>query len=42
MARREEYRLRIIDSGRNYKDSLGGINWTTAFQYEDRWDILPD
>jgi hypothetical protein len=42
MARREEYRLRIVESGRNYDDRLGGINWATAFEWENRWDVLPE
>jgi hypothetical protein len=41
MAKREEYRRRITESGGNYKDELGGINWATAFQWENRWDTLP-
>jgi hypothetical protein len=41
MNRREEYRKHIESTGGKYKDEMGGINWTTAFEYEDRWDILP-
>jgi len=41
MKEREEYRKRIKSKGGKYRDSLGGINWSTALKYEDRWDKLP-
>ncbi len=41
MARREEYREHIESRGGKYRDDLGGINWATALEYEDRWDVLP-
>lgn len=41
MKLREEYRERIISQGRTYRDELGGINWSTALEYEGRWDTLP-
>jgi hypothetical protein len=40
MKRREEYRQSVLHKGR-YRDDLGGINWTTAFDYENKWDNLP-
>jgi hypothetical protein len=40
MRKREEYKNRVIHKGR-YRDDLGGINWSTAFDYEDKWDSLP-
>jgi hypothetical protein len=40
MKRREEYRESVLPKGR-YRDDLGGINWSTAFDYESRWDNLP-
>jgi len=40
MKRREEYRESVLPKGR-YRDDLGGINWSTAFDYENRWDNLP-
>jgi len=40
MRRREEYRERVL-SKRRYRDELGGINWSTAFDYEDKWENLP-
>lgn len=40
MRRREEYERRSKARGR-YRDDLGGINWTTAFDYEDNWEVLP-
>ena len=41
MKRREEYRKHIEATSGKYKDETGGINWTTAFDYENLWDILP-
>jgi len=41
MKRREEYKQHIESIGGKYKDEMGGVNWTTAFEYEDHWDILP-
>jgi hypothetical protein len=41
MQRREEYQQRLLPQSRNYRDELGGINWSTALEYEDCWDSLP-
>lgn len=41
MKRREEYRETVLHKGR-YRDDLGGINWSTAFDYENRWNNLPE
>ena len=41
MREREEYRKRIESKGGKYRDELGGINWSTALKYENRWDKLP-
>jgi len=40
MQRRSEYETRMRARGR-YRDDLGGINWSTALEYESRWDSLP-
>jgi hypothetical protein len=40
MKKREEHKQHILPK-RTYNDKLGGINWTTAFDYEDKWDSLP-
>lgn len=40
MRRREEYKNSVIHKGK-YRDDLGGINWTTAFDYENKWENLP-
>jgi len=40
MKRRKEYERRMAQRGR-YRDDLGGINWSTAFDYENHWDNLP-
>lgn len=40
MRRRNEYE-EISRSRGKYRDDLGGMNWTTAHEYEDRWDLLP-
>ena len=40
MKRREEYKQLVLPNGR-YQDALGGIKWTTAFHYENNWEILP-
>lgn len=34
MKKREEYKNRMMPNGR-YKDSLGGINWSSALEYEN-------
>lgn len=41
MKRRDEYEARMIQEGKKYQDSRGGINWKTAFDYEDKWCDLP-
>lgn len=41
MKHREEYRQHVLPKGR-YRDDLGGVNWTTPFIYEDKWDNLPE
>jgi hypothetical protein len=40
MRRREEYEQQSKSRGK-YRDDLGGMNWTTAFEYENCWDSLP-
>lgn len=40
MSHREEYKKRMETKGR-YRDDLGGINWSTALEYENKWDVLP-
>jgi hypothetical protein len=40
MRRREEYKTQSTARGK-YRDDLGGINWTTAFEYRDKWENLP-
>jgi hypothetical protein len=40
MKKREEYKQSVL-LRRKYRDELGGINWSTAFDYEDKWDVLP-
>ena len=40
MRRREEYKQLALPKGR-YRDELGGINWSTAFDYEAKWGNLP-
>ena len=40
MKKREEYKQHVLHKGR-YRDDLGGINWTTAFDYKDKWEALP-
>jgi hypothetical protein len=40
MRRREEYEQQSKPRGK-YRDDLGGMNWTTAYVYEDLWDALP-
>lgn len=41
MKRREEYKRHIESTSGKYDDKTGGINWSTALEYEDRWDVLP-
>jgi hypothetical protein len=41
MRRRNEYRQSVEYRGK-YRDDLGGINWKTAFDYEDKWIALPE
>jgi len=40
MRRREEYRQSVLLRGR-YRDDLGGMNWSTAYEYEAKWENLP-
>lgn len=40
MFKREEYEKSSIVRGK-YRDDLGGINWSTAFDYENKWETLP-
>lgn len=40
MKKREEYKQSVL-LRRKYQDKTGGINWSTAFDYEDKWDVLP-
>jgi hypothetical protein len=42
MKKREEYRKHIESTGGKYRDDMGGMNWTTAFEHEDDWSILPE
>jgi len=37
---REAYREKTMLK-RRYSDELGGINWSTAFEYENKWENLP-
>jgi hypothetical protein len=39
MRRREEHKQHAMARG-NYRDDLGGINWSTAFVYENKWNNL--
>jgi len=41
MQEREDYRKHIEEIGGKYRDDMGGMNWSTAFRYRDRWDVLP-
>jgi len=41
MRRRTQYEKRMKSGGR-YRDDLGGMNWATAYEYEGRWDVLPE
>ena len=41
MEKRAEYRAHIESQGGKYRDDMGGFNWATAFEYEERWDVLP-
>jgi hypothetical protein len=40
MRRRDEYEQQSLLRGK-YRDELGGMNWSTAYEYENRWDVLP-
>lgn len=41
MQERKEYRKHIESTSGKYQEDMGGMNWSTAFGYEDKWDILP-
>jgi hypothetical protein len=41
MRKREEYKDSVMHR-RKYQDELGGINWTAAFDYEGKWETLPE
>jgi hypothetical protein len=40
MRRSDEYKQSVLSRGK-YRDDLGDINWSTAFDGEGRWDNLP-
>lgn len=40
MLKRQEYKKNSMVR-RKYRDELGGINWSTAFEYENKWENLP-
>ena len=40
MRRRDEYE-QLSNLRGKYRDDFGGMNWPTAYEYEDRWDALP-
>jgi hypothetical protein len=42
MQKRAEYKEHIDSTSGKYRDSLGGINFSTAREYENRWDSLPE
>ena len=41
MRQREEYKRHIESTSGKYDDKMGGINWSTALEYQGRWDKLP-
>jgi len=41
MRKTAEDRKQIESRESKYKDDLAGMNWSAAFEYEDRWDVLP-
>jgi len=40
MRQRDEYEQLSVARGK-YRDDLGGMNWSAAYNYEDRWNALP-
>ena len=40
MRLREEYKQAMLARGK-CRDDLGGINWSTALGYDNKWDNLP-
>ena len=41
MAKRKEYEEASIVRGK-YRDDMGGMNWSSALPYKDRWNALPE
>jgi hypothetical protein len=41
MEKRAEYQRQIESQSGKYRDDVGGIHWSTAFCFEDEWDVLP-
>lgn len=41
MAKRDEYKKHIEAKSGKYRDDMGGINWKTASEFENKWDKLP-
>lgn len=41
MKKREEYKEHIEAKSGKYRDELGGINWGTALDFENKWEKLP-
>lgn len=40
MAARNQYAQRMQNKG-SYNPKFGGVNWTTVFQWQNNWGILP-
>ncbi len=34
-------KTQTLESGKKWIDSGAGINWRTALEYQDRWDLFP-
>lgn len=40
MTKRKEYEEHIKAKGGKYRDDMGGMNWKSTFEFENRWHIL--
>lgn len=41
MRERQKYKEHIMSTSGRYREEQGGMNWKRAFDYQDKWEILP-
>ena len=38
----DKLKIQYISEGKTWDYDMEGINWSSAFEYENRWDVLPE